>query len=240
MFSLVSSRYTLGLQFAFLAFNAVGVLLGTVYNAQTPDLYPGNAHHSIGWIATWVVSAHVLIGLIGRVARRFGGGGGQRRSPSAESHHHHHHFVRVPTEGGEHGSLPTHHGFRLSDDSGQGTEPLTESLRSNSVSTAYDEDGQPSPYKEFDDEESRDFEAMTTSAEPPSATGWAAKAVTVVSWRVWKYVELGYKVMDRIILPFGFLALATGVITFARFFVRLSLQSPLKMNECDSPNAEVC
>jgi hypothetical protein len=78
---------------------------------------------------------------------------------------------------------------------------------------------------------------MPTSTEPPSATGWAAKAVTVVSWRVWKYVELGYKVVDRIILPFGFLALATGVITYARFFVGLSRRPPLKIHECDSPDA---
>lgn len=206
MFSLVSSRYTLIFQFTFLATNAVGILVGTVYNAQTPDLYPGNAHHSIGWIATWVVSAQVLIGLVGRVARRFGA---QSRRDSAE----HHHFLRVPTETNGDNT----HGFRLSDDSGQGTEPRTESIRSNSVSTAYDEDAMPSPYKEFDDE---DFEAMPTTTEPIAATGWAGKAAVVVSWRVWKYIEVGYKVVDRIIMPFGFIALATGVITYARFFVR--------------------
>lgn len=230
MLSLVESRYTLGLQFSFLATNAVGVLLGTVYNAQTPDLYPGNAHHSIGWIITWVVSAQVLVGLVGRVARRFGGGAGAADHTRGYSPAGYRGFVPVSTVGGE--QTPTlAHGCRLSDDSGHGTDSSrTESVRSNSVSTAYDEDALPSPYKEFDDEDEHEgrgsFEAMPTSGESSRlASGWARRVVAVVSCKVWRYIDLGYKVIDRIILPFGFIALATGIITYARFFVS-SHQSP--------------
>ena len=219
MFSIVSSRYTLALQFVFMATNAVGILLGTVYNAQTPDLYPGNAHHSIGWIVTWVVSAQVLIGLVGKVAGRFEM---HRRGASEE----HHHFLRVPSQISDPRSGAHEHGHRLSDDSGQSAETRTESLRSNSVSTAYDEDGpsMPSPYKEFDDE-CPDLEAMPTSLQSPRLSSFASKLHTAVSLRAWKYIDLVYKIVDRIILPFGFIAFATGIITYARFFVRLRVVS---------------
>lgn len=52
MLSLARSRYRLTAQLVFLAVNGGGVLLGTVYNANTPDLYPNNAHHKLGWIVT--------------------------------------------------------------------------------------------------------------------------------------------------------------------------------------------
>jgi hypothetical protein len=218
MFSLVSSRYTMALQFVFLATNAVGLLFGTVYNAQTPDLYPGNAHHSIGWIVTWVVSVQILIGLVGKVAARFG----LHRRGAPEEHHH---FMSVRCQISD--TLPDTHelDYRLSDDSAEAAGSRTESFRSNSVSTAYDEDGpsMPSPYKEFDDE-CPDLEAMPTSPQSPAMTRCTSKLqVAVSSRRLWKYVNLMYKLVDRIVLPFGSVAFATGIITYARFFVRLRL-----------------
>jgi hypothetical protein len=218
MFSLVSSRYTMALQFVFLATNAVGLLFGTVYNAQTPDLYPGNAHHSIGWIITWVVSVQILIGLVGKVAGRFG----LHRRGAPEEHHH---FMPVRCQISD--TLPDTHelDYRLSDDSAEAAGSRTESFRSNSVSTAYDEDGpsMPSPYKEFDDE-CPDLEAMPTSPQSPAMTRCTSKLqVAVSSRRLWKYVNLMYKLVDRIVLPFGSVAFATGIITYARFFVRLRL-----------------
>jgi len=45
---LARSRYTPAVQLAFLAMNAYGVPFSTIYNANTPDLYPKNAHHKLG------------------------------------------------------------------------------------------------------------------------------------------------------------------------------------------------
>ncbi|KAG7106629.1 putative membrane protein C3B8.06 like [Verticillium longisporum] len=59
MLSLARSRYTLASQSVFLAINALGVLVGTIYNAATPDLYPNNAHHKAGWAFTWVALAQL-------------------------------------------------------------------------------------------------------------------------------------------------------------------------------------
>ncbi|PNH27736.1 hypothetical protein VD0002_g10084 [Verticillium dahliae] len=69
MLSLARSRYTLASQSVFLAFNALGVLVGAIYNAATPDLYPNNAHHKAGWVFTWIALAQVCIGLFGRTTR---------------------------------------------------------------------------------------------------------------------------------------------------------------------------
>ncbi len=73
MLSLARSRYTLLSQFIFIATNGAGVLLGVIYNTNTPDLYPNNSHHKLGWIVTWVVGAQVLIGLLGRIAGALSG-----------------------------------------------------------------------------------------------------------------------------------------------------------------------
>lgn len=216
MLSLVTSRYTLPTQFVFLTVNALGVLLGTIYNAQTPDLYPGNAHHSIGWVITWVVSAHVLVNLVGRVA---GAIKGRRR----KSHQEEHRFIPVSTDAEDDGSHHQFaHGYRLSNDSDQGSEPTTESLRSNSVSThvADDDDITMSRHvKEYEDVDP-DLEAMPFS-NSMTRSALVEKLTRVVSGRVWKYFDLGYKAVDRIVLPFGFIAFTTGIVTYGRLFVSL-------------------
>ncbi|KAH7322977.1 hypothetical protein B0I35DRAFT_450156 [Stachybotrys elegans] len=204
MFSLARSRHTLLTQFVFLAINGLAVLLGTVYNAQTPDLYPGNAHHKIGWIITWVVSAQVLIGLVGVVS----GVVRDRHSGRAAEEHS---FIPMTEDSDGHHIFPD--SCRFSNDSGQGTEPHTESVRSNSVSTTLsDEEGVYEPHKEYDD-----FEDMPLTS-PVSKGFFVAKAVAFASTRVWRYVEICYQIIDRIILPFGFVALTTGIIAFCRFF----------------------
>ena len=64
MLSVARSRYTNFSQFVFLASNALGLVTGVIYNANTPDLYQNNAHHKIGWIATWIMSAHTVVGFL--------------------------------------------------------------------------------------------------------------------------------------------------------------------------------
>jgi Domain of unknown function (DUF2427) len=68
MFSIAKSRYTLLLQFVFFVLHTVGVFVGTLYNANTPDLYENNAHHKMGWVFTWFSLAWVLIGIINTYA----------------------------------------------------------------------------------------------------------------------------------------------------------------------------
>lgn len=234
MFSLARSRYTLMLQAVFLATNALALVLGISYNAQTPDLYPNNAHHKIGWIATWAVSAQVLVGLAGRVAgavRQNGSASHQRRGHEAEREA----FIPVSTENmAEHQRLndAIHmHKYRQSYDSGQGTEPNTESLRGSSLSHS---PGHQSPssmedhrmdYIDDNDDDDDDLELKPAELSPPQSRigSLLAKAAGKISGRTWKVLQVAYNAVDRTILILGYIALATGIVTWARFFVRFIL-----------------
>lgn len=221
MLSLARSRHTLALQFVFLAANALGVLLATVYNAQTPDLYPNNAHHKIGWIATSVVSAQILVSAVGWIAGVFQASGSRTQEESSgfvplamDTTYSNQYRIRGHDDVVQH---RTSSPYRLSDDSGQGTEPNTESLRSSSTSTLDHIDDIHEDHQKEYEEADADLEAMPLDS--PSRKGvLAIQAAKLAASRAWRYVDIAYKVVDRIILPFGFIAFTTGIVTFGRFF----------------------
>jgi hypothetical protein len=225
MLSLARSRYTLLAQLVFLAINAVGMLTSTIYNASTPDLYPNNAHHKIGWIATWVISTQVIVGLLGRVSGYLKG-----EKDSAVSGAERQSFMPVSQEAmAEHrrrNVSPERNPYRHSNDSGQGTEPNTDSLPGHSRSNS----GTSSPMheaKEFDDFEDEDLEpALPALARDSAPHSLLRKVAGMMSSRVWKIALFGYNFVDRTILVLGFIALCTGIITFGRFFVSLQLHPP--------------
>ncbi|KAI0404059.1 hypothetical protein F4802DRAFT_262982 [Xylaria palmicola] len=224
MLSIARSRYTLAAQFVFLLTNAIGVLVGIVYNANTPDLYPNNAHHKLGWLVTWIVGAQVLVGLVGRIAgamkksARLGRGREEEQS-----------FIPVSTE-----NMAEHHRmnqdafdspYRESNDSGQGTERNTESLRSASLSTMI---GQESPIeledrrRNYDDDDDDDDEGLVYKPaemlSPTAPQSFIAKLASRISDKAWRVIMFGYEFVDRIILILGYVTLCTGLITYARFF----------------------
>ncbi|OLN87664.1 putative membrane protein C3B8.06 [Colletotrichum chlorophyti] len=225
MLSIARSRYTLALQFMFLAVNALGVVLGTIYNARTPDLYPNNAHHNFGWLVTWVVSAQVLIGLLGRVA-------GALKSESGEGYNRTQYqpFIPVSTA-----AMAEHHrlnesrftpGYRFSNDSGHGTEPCTEPSRSHSSSSSSNgasprtSDAYRKEYVEDDDD---DLEhglpmPMPSTADGAISNSILAKIANRISSRVWKGLLFVYNLVDRVILVLGFVALCLGIVAYGRFF----------------------
>lgn len=222
MFSLARSRYTLPVQFVFLATNALALVLGISYNAQTPDLYPNNAHHKIGWIATWVVSAQVLISVAGRVA-----GTSRRDGSRNHSSEERQAFIPVSTENmSEHQRINDAlqlHKYRESYDSGQGTEPNTESLRSGSVESPSGHQSPISPQDHRNDYgEDNDLELHPVESSPPNSHSHSliAKIAGKVSARTWKVLLFGYNAIDRTSLILGYVAIATGIVTWARFFVR--------------------
>lgn len=220
MFSLARSRYTLPTQFVFFAVNALGVLFSAIYNAKTPDLYPNNAHHKLGWVLTWILSAQVVVSLLGRLAGAFSKSAGRALnaaerqgflpvSRAAMDEHHRLH------------SSPYDNLCRHSDDSGHGTEPRTESLRSPSFSSTPDTLASPSAetaHKTFHDDDD-DIEADTDL--PPrggAIRNFATKIGSKISSRAWGVLIFGYNVVDRTSMILGFVALCTGVITYGRFF----------------------
>lgn len=224
MFSLARSRYTLPTQFVFLATNALGLLFGTIYNANTPDLYPNNAHHKLGWLVTWVLCAQGAVSLLGRLAGAFGKQASNNQADAAERQG----FLPVSQAAmDEHRRLHKlcySPASRDSNDSGQGTEPGTESLRSHSFSSSPDHLASPTAeahaHKEFHDEdEDGDMEADATATPPSGAIRtFVAMVGSKISSRAWKVLIFGYNFVDRTSMILGFITLCTGVITYGRFF----------------------
>ncbi|KAJ9157284.1 hypothetical protein NKR23_g403 [Pleurostoma richardsiae] len=117
---LARSHYTPAVQLAFLAMNAYGVPFSTIYNANTPDLYPKNAHHKLGRVV------------------------GVFRSGKLENGEPRHAFIPISQEAiAKHQRLNESRfspEYRRSNNNGQGTEPNAESLRRQSLSTTPDEE----------------------------------------------------------------------------------------------------
>lgn len=218
MLSLARSRYTVLSQLVFTAFNGVGVFLATIYNAETPDLYPNNAHHSIGWVATCFALAQFVVSSLSLVAHR---AVSSRTSPITSERNL---FLPLSRNIEQSQQQAYFSDYRLSDDEGQSSESAR-SHRSSSASTVIDdEEGlpMPSPHKDFKDEGYDDLEEQHLESAHVRGT-WTKRAVSIVSSRVWSYISITYKTADRIILPLGFIALTTGIATAGRFFVGFSL-----------------
>ena len=225
MLSVARSRLALPAQFLFLIVNTLGMLLGIIYNNQTPDLYPNNAHHKIGWIASSVACAQVVMLLIFTYAGR-----GDADVAASERavfipvsmdempHHSHYHST------GEFPSWSRH--------SGQGTEHYSihsGPSSSTCVSSSADD-------VEFDKPEEDDLHG----GKPAGARNWlrntfvdrflASRVPGMVSSRVLSILHVVYMVIDRILLPFGFIAIATGGVTYGGIMVGafLSLAGPLR------------
>ncbi|KAM0194866.1 hypothetical protein ACHAPA_009051 [Fusarium lateritium] len=213
MFSLANSRFTLPAQFTFLTFNILGVLLSVIYNAQTPDLYPNNAHHKIGWIVVWLVFAQILASGIRYAV-------GAHRSDAKKSDNERLAFLPVSMHevNSYRGNGYRNDGpYRGTDETGSGSESNSPSLHSDSASTLYAmESSFESARKEYGEDDG-DFEDLPLSS-PVSGGALARHASKLATSRAWKYLNISRQVVDRIILPFGFITLATGVATFGRFF----------------------
>lgn len=223
MLSVARSRLALLLQFAFLVVNAAGLFVGIVYNSQTPDLYVNNAHHKIGWIATLVIAVQVVMALIFAYAGRGEKDADQDAYERAQ-------FLPVSTDDDmaeSPTSLPAgiRHEYRWSRDSGQGTERNTASLHSRASSACT------SSADEYDDG------FVKPEEEPPEqatqSRGFMANRVldrflarrvpALVSGRALRVLDFLYHVIDRVILPFGFVAIATGGVTYGGIMVWIPL-----------------
>lgn len=212
MFSIARSKFALLSQFSFLIMNALGLLLGIIYNSQTPDLYENNAHHKIGWIATWVVCVQAVLSLIFTYAGR-----GEAESTSYERTA----FLPVSTDE-DHQAYPNGslHAYRWSRDSGQGTERNSASLSSRLHSPCE------SPVEDYDVFDKPEDQVHAKPIDTPS--WWrntvidrflVSRVPALVPSRVLRGLSIVYKIIDRIILQFGFIAIATGGVTYGGIMV---------------------
>jgi hypothetical protein len=171
-------------------------------------MYPNNAHHKLGWILTWVVSAQIVMGVISAYAGRQDGKRDVRRAfiPVSAAAMEQHQRMQSPGEM-----------HRFSNDSGQGTEPNTESLRSQSISSR-GEDELPQ-LRQAPDEDDNDVEKQGLMHGSRVDKYLSKRIPGLLSSKVLRIFQFFYDVVDRLILILGFAALATGIITYGGLFV---------------------
>jgi hypothetical protein len=215
MFSIARSRYTLPSQMAFLATNALALVLGLVYDHKTPEMYAGNAHSKTGWAFTWIASAWVFMALIQAYA-------GRPESDAVEDE-----FAQPMTTANMLRYQRVHDeelsaSSRWSGDSGQGTERNSASLYDNSQSPSVESENQqfPSPVRRpthdddsfgFDDDgdEKRGFLGKT-----PVGHFFSRNVARFVGGRALKAIRFFYVMIERTILVQGLVAIVSGAVVY--------------------------
>ncbi|KAI5307608.1 hypothetical protein KEM55_007868 [Ascosphaera atra] len=219
MLSISHSKITLPVQFLFLVANAIGVLLSVIYNASTPDLYVHNAHHSMGWIATWTMSAEALITLLfaysGRRSQSSRTGTGHSRARSE-----HVAFLPVPTSSIDDPDARMH---RYSVDGS--SSPSSPSSASHAGS-----DHESFRTEDFDDDEIKLINS-TPGHEDGRLTRFlrlvrldnflSARVPKLMSKRVMSTLTVIHLIIERTILPFGFAVICTGAVTYGGIFAHV-------------------
>jgi hypothetical protein len=215
MFSIAKSRYTFSSQAIFFILNALGLFLGTVYNANTPDLYENNAHHQMGWIVTWAAAAWVVMGIINIYGDYVKA---QRHSGEQVSHANLARYARLHQE-------PGIQDIRWSNDSGQGTERNSASLFGSSASPSTEAEN-----RNFD-ESLQEYNNIDLSDDSGEAEKHGFLRHTCVERFLSKnihHIAFGetltinrilYTTVERTIIIMGWAVLATGIITFSGIFV---------------------
>ncbi|KAF2399972.1 hypothetical protein EJ06DRAFT_538196 [Trichodelitschia bisporula] len=187
--SVARSRLTLTTQLAFFATNAAGLALGTVYNARTPDLYLGNAHHRAGWAITLLAGVWIAAGVVDTVAQR----------------------LRTPVSAANMARYTRLQGLerRWSGDSGHGaSEEGVPSLEEEKEEEKEEAGGYADV--ELEEEEVRPvgrFDRFVAANLQRFAVGKTLVVNRVV-----------YVLLERCLAVLGFVALTTGVVTFGGLF----------------------
>lgn len=217
MLSISKSRLAIPVQFAFFGLNTLGLAVGVIYDASTPDLYANNAHHKIGWIAFWVMAVQLLMGILLAFPNVKSVGEGNEMESEA--------FLPISTDAIRHHNqenpMRSMHEYRWSRDSGHGTEP----------SSPLSEAGSPKmEAKDFDMPE-LDFPPTTPAIPERSAHSSPRphfcgldrlvpnKTPSMMNRRVMRVVNVLNEIILRTCLLLGFAAVATGAVTYGGIMV---------------------
>lgn len=221
MLSVARSRLALIVQLSFLGLHSVGLLLGTIYTSNTPELYKNNAHNKIGWIATCMVVAQCAIGLLKLAASL-----GHAHEPGEEeraaflpisvetlAHHRHAQVLRTPRP------------HRYSHDSGHYT--ASESSRSQSISSMPDQnEEQQRKLHEYEDAHAgveADYTEKQSSLGNAKFQGVASRITAKLSKRAMRVMNAVYNAIDCISLLLGFVAILSGAVVYGGVFVSFNV-----------------
>lgn len=219
MLSVSRSRLNLLAQSGFFIINMGGVILAMLYNSRTPDLYPHNAHHTIGWLLTWATVAQICMALITASAKRRG------ENKNSEEHLPFIQTLQQSVGGHQWANNPEiAPGYRFSDDSGHGTEQNDESLRGNSSSSLEDDrDIMNGINRKYYEGEADDLAPGSKRSRHVLVKRLRAvlpgKGPSYISSRVTGLLRIFEAIITRTILIQGFVGITTGAVTYAGIFV---------------------
>lgn len=213
-----SRRLIIPAHILFLATNGLGIFLSIIYDAKTPDLYPNNSHHKMGWAITWIAVAWAAMSII-VVFTRPSHSGYQPISDQAMAEHHRLH-ADTPQS-------PNFRDYRWSRDSGQGTEPNTASLASSSRSNSWNETDDNFPIRKHYRDDSQATSApdweQDHADEKQSFLGGATRtdrffsnkiAKLSLGSRALKIINVLQTMIERTVLVLGFVAITTGLVAY--------------------------
>ena len=211
MLSLARSRLVLPSQLTFLSVNGLGLLIGKIYNAKTPDFYQGNIHSPLGWALTVIMLLQCAIGAVQTLASM-----DIRDETSSEEHEA---FIPISTEVMEQQQAMQGRNeweqLRFSRDSGQGTEPESSPC---SVTSSEAE-----PRKLEEDPMSAPGNNNRQSYYSSLISRMLRGVTRMRPSRTLRIINLLSKMTNILILPLGFVAMVSGMVTYGGVFVRPSL-----------------
>lgn len=222
--SITRSRLALLSYLVFLITNGIGVLLSLTYNASTPDLYENNAHHKIGWIATWIMVAQVAMGVLLTFSQHNRGSSGSQEERAAflpvsvEAMAHHHQQAE---------NIQTMNIYQWHRDSGQGTERASSSLNSLCASSAeecrdagFERPIKPEANNEAEYDDLSRFSWTGRFFRPIGVERFLNNHIpNLLSHRVLAVLGVIYSIIDRLVLILGFVAISTGAVTYGGIMV---------------------
>jgi hypothetical protein len=209
MLSIARSRYTLFLQFVFLAVNALALLIGVVYDRKTPAYYPNNSHSKTGWAITAIASAWVFLALLQLYTERNRTDDDSTQLMTAANMAQ---YQRVKDE-----ELPEL--ARWSNDSGQGTERNSASLYSPSPSVETETQPFAGPTRRYthddlDDETDNMSEKHGFLPNTSLDRFFSRSVARFVAGRTLTAIRIIYVILERTMLVQGLVAIFTGTVVY--------------------------
>lgn len=213
MFSIARSKLTIPAQLSFLTINTLGVVTSIIYNAQTPDLYPNNVHHKIGWIATSVATAWFFMALPMIYCKNTSSASHAMTAGNMAQ------YERLQTDDFT---------YRFSGDSGHGTDhsatlagshsrtPSSDSVPQHKLEpqSLMDEEAGP----DFDQEEATDDNAFLTKQGRIEVLMTMKLSRFSPPDNVFAVIKVLYIFIERSIFILAFMSLLTGGITMSNLF----------------------
>ncbi|KAK5791823.1 hypothetical protein VI817_007132 [Penicillium citrinum] len=197
MLSIARSRFAPLSHLLFLVVNALGLVLGALYNTQTPDLYENNAHHKIGWIVTWIIICKFILVLILFYT-------GHLDSKPVFNSLEYTSFMPVASDEN-----------RRSCESGQGA----------GIDASLDSPTSPpfEPHGLFDETDHSEKYARSFGMRDWFHSSVMNRCLSryvprIVSSRASYISDTANNIIDRIVLPLGFLTIASGAVTYGGIF----------------------